>query len=532
MKSNAPISARPDPRPREPRWFGWVTAGALGTLAAATVTYVVYGLPNADEGWYLYAARLVYQGQLPYRDFAFTQSPFMPYVYGLPQLLFGPSLLVGRITSAVLWLITVVLAVGVARRLGGRFGAMFCAVLFAVYMFGTFNFVVVKTYSLMALLLVATFYVLASDLPDGVRFPLASLLACALALTRISGAPFAAVVVLWCVLHAPTTRIRAGVLAIAAIAIATMDYFVAGSVSAAKWNLVDYHQLTVGGQDVFDRIDDAVRHRIPEAARFYLAHILLVSTVVLAAIAWPALRGWRRRSEVRAVALGLLLFEAGHLIAGEWHTDYLVAGVPCAVALVSSVAGRIVAKERLALRVSGEDAVVAASHGAARKLLASLLIGAAILIPITTDYFPQLDWEGGPPLTRLHDVADFVASHTSRSDLVLALESQAVLIDADRSDVPGVSLAQFSYVDVPDKKADHLHVVNNNILSEYVEERVPAAVVVSGFDLGLFARRGTLSTKKADYTRFLRALNANYRPAYRKKRIGQGAATVTVWLLR
>ena len=63
---------------------------------------------------------------------------------------------------------------------------MFCAVLLAVYMFGTFNFVVVKPYSLMALLLVATLYVLGSDLPDRVRLPLASLLACALALTRIS----------------------------------------------------------------------------------------------------------------------------------------------------------------------------------------------------------------------------------------------------------------------------------------------------------------------------------------------------------
>src|SRR5947209_681967 len=433
MKSNVPISARPDPRPREPRWFGWVAAGALGTVAAATSIYVAYGLPNADEGWYLYAARLVYQGQLPYRDFAFTQSPLLPYVYGLPQLLFGPSLLVGRLTSAAMWLVTVVLAVGVARRLGGRFGAMFCAVLFAVYMYGTFNFVVVKTYSLMALLLVATFYVLASDLRDSVRLPLASLLACALALTRISGAPFAAVIVLFCVLKTPSVRIRAGVLAIGAFAIAAMDYFVAGSVSAAKWNLVDYHQLTVVGQDVFDRIDDAVRHRIPEAARFYLAHILLISTVVLAAIALPGLHGWSRRSEVRAVALGLLLFEAGHLIAGEWHTDYLVAGIPCAVALVASVAGRIVRQERFTLRIAGADADEAASHGPARKLLASLLIGSAILIPITTDYLPQLDWQGGPPLTRQHDVADFVAHHTSPSDLVLALESESVLIDADRS---------------------------------------------------------------------------------------------------
>lgn len=501
-------------------------------MFAATAAYVVYGLPNADEGWYLYAARLVWQGQLPYRDFSFTQSPLMPYVYGLPQALFGSSLLVGRLTSASLWVATVVLAVAVARRLGGRFGAMFCAVLLAVYMFGTFNFVVVKTYSLMAFLLVATLAALASDLPDRVRFPLASLLACLLALTRISGAPFAAVIVVWCAWAAPTVRIKASVLAVAALAIMGMDFFLAGNVSAAKWNLVDYHQLTVVGQNTFDRVDDTFRNRIPEAARFYLAHIILISTVVLAAIAWPALRGWRRRSEVRAVALGLALFELGHFIAGEWHTDYLVAGVPCAVALAAAVAGRIVRQERFALRIAGADADAAASHGPARKLLASLLIGTAVLIPITTDYLPQLDWEGGSPLTRINDVAAFVDSHTAPTDMVLALESQTVLVDGDRANLPGVSLAQFSYIDVPDKEADHLHVVNGNILSEYVEERVPAAIVLSDFDLGLLARAGTLSKRKGDYTRFVRALNTNYKPAFRKKHIGQGEATVTVWLPR
>lgn len=232
------------------------------------------------------------------------------------------------------------------------------------------------------------------------------------------------------------------------------------------------------------------------------------------------------------MALGLVLFELGHFIAGEWHTDYLVAGIPCAVALAAAVAGRIVRQERFALRVAGADADAAASHGAARKLLASLLIGTAVLIPITTDYLPQLDWGDGSPLTRVQDVADFVDNHTASGDLVLALESQTVLIDADRANLPGVSLAQFSYIDVPDKKADHLHVVNANILAEYVEERVPAAIVLSDFDLSLLARAGTLSKRKGDYTRFVRALQTNYRPAYRKKRIGQGEATVTVWLPR
>ena len=38
---------------------------------------------NQDEGWYLYAAKSVAHGFLPYYNFAFTQGPVFPFVYAL-----------------------------------------------------------------------------------------------------------------------------------------------------------------------------------------------------------------------------------------------------------------------------------------------------------------------------------------------------------------------------------------------------------------------------------------------------------------
>ena len=43
----------------------------------------IYGNLNQDEGWYLYAAKLVSEGQSVYGDFAFTQGPVLPWVYSL-----------------------------------------------------------------------------------------------------------------------------------------------------------------------------------------------------------------------------------------------------------------------------------------------------------------------------------------------------------------------------------------------------------------------------------------------------------------
>ena len=56
---------------------------AFGAAACLSVVALLWGGLNQDEGWYLYAAQLVHDGKLPYRDFFFTQGPTMPFVYSV-----------------------------------------------------------------------------------------------------------------------------------------------------------------------------------------------------------------------------------------------------------------------------------------------------------------------------------------------------------------------------------------------------------------------------------------------------------------
>ena len=58
---------------------------ALALYVALGALNLKWGDLNQDEGWYLYGARLVKEGRVPYRDFAFTQGPVMPYVYAHAQ---------------------------------------------------------------------------------------------------------------------------------------------------------------------------------------------------------------------------------------------------------------------------------------------------------------------------------------------------------------------------------------------------------------------------------------------------------------
>src|SRR5881296_1377272 len=48
---------------------------------AALVYYATVRRVDADEGFYATAARLVWQGKAPYKDFFYQQAPLLPYVY-------------------------------------------------------------------------------------------------------------------------------------------------------------------------------------------------------------------------------------------------------------------------------------------------------------------------------------------------------------------------------------------------------------------------------------------------------------------
>ncbi|MGA7724597.1 MAG: hypothetical protein WCA95_04905 [Opitutaceae bacterium] len=61
-----------------------LTAALLSACAyfACGALYAERGEPNADEGFYAYASYAVMHGRVPYRDFAYTQTPLLPYIQG------------------------------------------------------------------------------------------------------------------------------------------------------------------------------------------------------------------------------------------------------------------------------------------------------------------------------------------------------------------------------------------------------------------------------------------------------------------
>ena len=89
------------------RW----TFVALGVTLACYMANAFLGALNQDEGWYLYAARCVMGGELPHRDFFFTQGKIMPIVYACFGWLWSAfGVLGGRLFTSFLSFLALMIA--------------------------------------------------------------------------------------------------------------------------------------------------------------------------------------------------------------------------------------------------------------------------------------------------------------------------------------------------------------------------------------------------------------------------------------
>ena len=147
------------------RTFFLVWTGAIAVSVALCALNLFRGEVNQDEGWYLYAARLISQGKMPYVDFACTQGPVLPFVYVLVQPLVDHwGLVAGRLFTAFFGLLCSFAAAWLAARLAPpgnrRFAALAAFCLAGINVYQSYFFTIVKTYALAGLLITMGFVLL------------------------------------------------------------------------------------------------------------------------------------------------------------------------------------------------------------------------------------------------------------------------------------------------------------------------------------------------------------------------------------
>ncbi len=129
------------------------------------VSAVWMGGLNQDEGWYLYAANLVAEGKMLYKDFFYTQGPSMPSCYKSFTWIWQTwGLLGARIFTLMLGSMGILIAMGIARRLAPvahKSEAMLITfMLLGCNLYHLYYVSIPKTYALASLLVMIGFFLL------------------------------------------------------------------------------------------------------------------------------------------------------------------------------------------------------------------------------------------------------------------------------------------------------------------------------------------------------------------------------------
>ncbi|MFA5134890.1 MAG: hypothetical protein WC505_03845 [Patescibacteria group bacterium] len=152
LSSIPPVSAR----------AGFILVTVIQLLFLLTA--VLWRIIDGDEGFYILASKLVAGGDVLYRDFFYPQMPLLPYIYGAVDTIAGIGWYSGRILSLCFALCTgCLLYLYIQKRTRNAWMGVVAAALYSMtsLVFGWLT--VVKTHSIVALLLFAAFYLLSGS---------------------------------------------------------------------------------------------------------------------------------------------------------------------------------------------------------------------------------------------------------------------------------------------------------------------------------------------------------------------------------
>jgi hypothetical protein len=500
-----------------------LAAGALvGAFAVLALVFVFRGRLNADEGWYLYGGRLAWKGELPYKDFAFTQMPLTAYVYGLLQTI-SASVFLGRLTSVVFAVGAVALAARVAWREAGPGAGIAVALLCVAIPVGVYNLTIVKTYALSAFLLALILAALTSPGRPSRTWTLATAAAFGLLLTRTTGLPVTVLVVAFCLLRAPDRATRRNVACATVVGTLLTVALPLTDPSSARYNLFTFHNLLWHGADGRTKLDEIVHTRLTDWLGDYPAYLALAAAAVVLVYISPKLRAYlRNRPGVAIVGVGIAGMLVAQLVGGEWASvEYFTPVIPAllAVTLVMLVQ---------ALRPAGGWASQRALAIGAGVAIAAVTVS-TLVHPGVGEYFTSSDDAGS--VQQADRVADYLRANTRDGDRVLTMWAQPSGLVSGREQVDGVTMGVFSYEDLTTEQARDYHFVNRELLRAMLQKGEPAAVVFTGVDDVAFHFTGSFSQVPADPREIYDELDAHYRLTRRSITYGiNGPTWVRIYL--
>ena len=506
-------------------------AAALVVSVFLGAANLYFGELNQDEGWYLYASRLVHDGLVPYRDFAFTQAPVLPFVYSLAHRWISEYGVAGG--RAFTWLLgllgclgATVLASQVVPREQRRLAAVLAFALIGVNVYQSYFTTVVKTYALCGMFLV--FGALALMLAVQRRSaPLAFMSSILLVLatgTRISAGaawPVGFVALWWWRKELG----RAWIAYLAGACLAAVPVFLRWFLAAPDgflFGVFQYHAARHAGG-----LKALLSYKVGFISRVVQAYFLPIALHVVVLAAWWCRDHSNPNTASRGPSVVLWWMVLGislvHFIAPFPYDDYQSMVFPLYAAALAAA---------LARWSSGQAALKPTALAVSVLLLAT---ASAFSSPINQGWMiagrDRIWWRfrDESPLVRLAKAADWIRAHSDPDDRILTQDTY-LAVQSGRKVIQGMEMGPFCYFpNMPDEQARKLKVINQGRMLRIASMNKIAVAAVSGYG---FAIESPAVDPVPAHEReiFLRLLDQNFELAKEVPTFGQADTTLRLYV--
>lgn len=510
----------------------------LAALAGAGVLLVAnlfLGNLNQDEGWYLYAARLVSEGQYPYRDFAFTQAPLLPVIYAWIQpWIQAWGLGAGRVFTALLGLGAALAASLLAARLvppeRRNSAALISFILILVNVYQSYYFTVIKTYSLTALFLAAGFLVFSVALTRRGRWTTAGagVLLVLAGATRTSAGIVLPLVMIALFLARRRLEYHAwiylGLGAVLAAGIVVLPFWIMAP-EAFRFFVLDFHTFRAAGSLV-----QALVYKAGFLSRLIQGYF--VATGVWIAVLfgqWFLARvrsmplepmpAGPERFVMRMIWISIAAVSLVHFLAPFPYEDYQVFVYPLFAMAVVVMAVRFVTAQAMPWLAT---------------VIMVLCLGAALSSPVNQDWFilgrDRIWWrlKDQPSLRQLHVAGARLRALSRPGDLLLT-QDPYLAVESGLALPHGLEMGQFSYFpELSAEQAEKFHVLNRSRFEDLLQTCPAPVAAFSGY---AFAMRSpnVEPLSGEEQAAFWRLVEDRYEPVSEIPNFGQAFTTLRIF---
>ncbi len=514
-------------------WAFSIGACSLAVALFLGAANLYMGELNQDEGWYLYAAGQVTQGHYPYRDFAFTQAPALPFVYALAYpLVKAYGLAGGRLFTMILGFAAALFASLLAKRLApkewGATAGLLAFMLTAVNVYQSYFTTVVKTYALCGVFLSAGFLMLSYIKEKNGAVPafFAGLLLAGAAGSRITGGAALAVGGFYLLLnrkrHGDAAWLAYGVGGVAGLALIFLPWYLTAR-EGFLFGVFQYHTArSAGGLMSALVFKCGFISRLVQAYYFPIALGFLVML-----LSW--LRPVRIGDAPRlgyAVWISVALISLVHFSAPFPYDDYEVPLYPIFCAALAAAAVRW-------MQCFGDARL---AKGALVAILL-LCIASAFSSQINQSWMilgrDRIWWRlrKEPALKELRHAAAVIRANSKPGDLLLTQDTY-LAVEAGLQVPRGLELGPFAYfADVPRERAEAIHVVNREMMQELLRTTTAPVAALSGYSLSIKSPEvEELAAEEQD--QLWSQVRERYTEVQELKSFGQGATSLHILKLK